>query len=76
MDVKQIDDCDTLGVSDTSHRTGDRGGEFLEKGSKATHAIGRTIEEHPTATLLIAAAVGFGISWLAHRHRAPRQLSL
>jgi ElaB/YqjD/DUF883 family membrane-anchored ribosome-binding protein len=59
-------------VNDTAHKAGDKasdiGESLYQKGAQAAHTLGQTVEEHPVATLLIAAAVGFGLTRLSHRH--------
>lgn len=58
-------------VGDAANKAADQvselGEDLYENGAQAAQTLGRTIQKHPMATVLIAAAVGFGLGRLAHR---------
>jgi ElaB/YqjD/DUF883 family membrane-anchored ribosome-binding protein len=49
-------------------KTSDIGNQVYEKGADAERSLERMIGDHPVASVLIAAALGYGISHIARRH--------
>jgi len=53
----------------TAARASDIGGRLYDEGRRAQKSFGRIVAEEPVATVLVAAAVGYGVAYLLHRRR-------
>jgi len=56
-------------VQTTGARASDIGGRLYDEGRRAQKSFGRIVAEQPLATVLVAAAFGYGASYLLHRRR-------
>jgi hypothetical protein len=60
-------------VQDAAQTTGDRAseisGRLYDEGRRAHGSFGRIVAKDPVATVLVAAAFGYGIAYLLHRRR-------
>jgi ElaB/YqjD/DUF883 family membrane-anchored ribosome-binding protein len=56
-------------VQTTAARASDIGGRLYDEGRRARRSFGRFVAEEPVATVLVAAAFGYGAAYLLHRRR-------
>jgi hypothetical protein len=56
-------------VQTTGARASEIGGRLYDEGRRAQNSFGRIVAEEPVATMLVAAAFGYGVAWLLHRRR-------
>jgi hypothetical protein len=50
-------------------RASDIGGRLYDEGRRAQKSFGRIVGGEPLATVLVAAALGYGVAYLLHRRR-------
>jgi len=53
----------------TGARASEIGGRLYDEGRRAQRSFDRIVAEEPMATVLVAAAVGYGVAYLLHRRR-------
>lgn len=58
-------------VQDTAHKAGaqaaELGGRVYQQGRRAGQSLGQAFGQQPLGTVLVAAALGYGIAYLVHR---------
>ncbi|HWK44521.1 MAG TPA: CsbD family protein [Stellaceae bacterium] len=69
--AKEVTDQASTVVRDAArqatHKATEIGDQIYATGARRTEALSRTVEEQPLAALLIAGAIGYGLSFLIHR---------
>jgi len=54
-------------ASQATHKASEIGDQLYASGARRTEALSRTVEEQPLTALLVAGAIGYGLSFLIHR---------